>query len=123
MKLYKDNIDQFDLDQAREILANYYGVSIDSTAEAESTESLLDIAQDQGIWIPKDQIEDIIDTIYDGQWDDAGNAMLNNGINPNDVADYIEKAREERPEIYSFFSLGHATSLASTYYMLRGKAK
>ncbi len=64
--------------------------------------------------------DDILDDLYNGNWTDGANKMLENYITPNNLIDWLEEQREELGEEYhSHFDLGSAVSITELYNRAR----
>ena len=64
--------------------------------------------------------DDILDSIYNGNWTDAAQQMLELNVSPNALTDYIEDYRFENcAEAYEFFDLSSAVCITQLYEQQR----
>ena len=97
--IYRNNINEYTLEDVKEELNSYYGVS--DLEDAETAEECLEVAEEQGIYIYDNLQDDILDDFYNGNWTQGVSKMYKNNIYPRDLIDYIEEAESN----YSYITL------------------
>ena len=62
--------------------------------------------------------DDVLNTIYYGNWNGGAKQMLNNCITPDSLVDYINDFRyDKNEEGYEFFDLSSAVAITDVYHM------
>lgn len=115
--LYRNDIYGLNED-ARIDLLEEHGIKAPNSLESYEAFELI---EEQGIALFDSLEDDILDSLYNGNWSYGAEQMLEEHINPQDIANYIEEAREEIEEAYSWFDLSHMTALCSVYYSARAE--
>ena len=120
--LYRNDIYEMDSDELMEALENYNIVTALEADELEPEEVIELIEVEHGHLFMRVE-DDILDTIYNGNWTDAVEQMMDTSTGymfPSQIADYIEDVRfEEDPDTFGWFELSHMSALCDVFYSAR----
>jgi type I site-specific restriction-modification system R (restriction) subunit len=118
--MYKNEIRMMNERELQELVNDYQLIFEDPGMI--DAEEIIELLEDHQGYIPESVEEDILNSIYNGNWTDAVEQMLESNITPNSLVDYIEDYRfEVCPGSYEWFTLEHAVSLTSLYGEVRSR--
>ena len=109
--MYRDDINNIETKQEVLDLIEEEGITdLDLTIELdELKESLIEALEDNGYWIETAQ-DDILDSVYNGNWNEGAKIMLDEHISIYNLIDFIEESELD----YEWFDLTHVASLMET---------
>jgi len=120
--IYTNEIYEMDITELLEALENYNVVTALEEDELEPEGVIELIQQEQGFLFTCIE-DDILDSIYNGNWSDAVEQMMDTDTGymfPSQIADYIEDQRFEVDEsCFEWFNLGSMSALCDTFYSKR----
>ena len=110
--MYRDQIMNMDIEDFETLIAGY-----DINQEVGKEDLCNFIEEREGLF--DTAYDDILDSIYNGNWTEGAEIMLREHIHPNNLIDWLEEQREDIQEYYSFFGLSHAVAMAEEYRTVR----
>jgi len=118
MDLYRDEIYMMDEEQLWAVLK---AKKIDCEREVlDSDDVIVLLEYHEGI-VYESIEDDILNSIYNGNWTDGAKQMVKNYITPNALIDYIDNYRFENiQEAYEWFDLSSAVAITQLYEQKRG---
>ena len=116
--MYKNEI--YEMDQMELLfLVGEHDLDIDITKDLDCDEVIEALEYSQGK-VYESAEDDIVDSIYNGNWTYAVEQMDDMNIYPSGLVDYIEDYRFEiGDEAYEWFNLTHASSITELFYQTR----
>ena len=118
MSLYKDEINMMDEEQLWAVLKSN---KIDCEFEVLDADDVIELLEYHEGKVYESVEDDILDSIYNGNWTQGAEQMLQNHITPNALVDYINDYRfENSQEAYDWFDLSYAVTIAQLYQQERG---
>ena len=119
MDLYRDEISMMDEGQLWAVLKNH---KIDCEREVLDMDDVIELLEYHEGKVYESIEDDILDTIFNGNWTDGAKQMVQNHITPNALVDYIENYRFENiQEAYEWFDLSSAVAITQLYLQARGQ--
>ena len=118
MSLYKDEINNMGKEQLWEVLKSK---KIDCELKQLDSDDVIELLEYHEGKVYESVEDDILDTIFNGNWTDGAKQMVQNHITPNALVDYIENYRFENiQEAYEWFDLSSAVAITQLYLQARG---
>ena len=118
--LYRNDIYEMDSDELMEALENY---NVITALEADdlAAEDVIELIEAEQGHLYLCEEDDILDTIYNGNWTSAVEQMMDSGyMFPSQIADYVEDQRYEIDDsCFEWFDLGSMSALCDVFYSAR----
>ena len=115
--LYRNEITEMEQIELMELIAKY-ALRVESDSEGWiDTDDVIEALTGIIYECPEDEI---LDSIYNGNWTQAAHQMLELYVTPSALVDYIEDYRfENYAEAYEFFDLSSAVCITQLYEQQR----
>ncbi len=125
MSYYKTEIREMNEAELIAVVAEY-ALKIEDTDYIDADE-IIEIIEDRHETLFECAEDDILDSIYNGNWSQAVEMMQDTDTGymfPSQIADYIEDQRFEIDDsMYEWFDLGSMSALCDTFYSARENAR
>ena len=116
--LYKNQIHEMNENELTH-LAMSKSIELEDSEYVDPDE-IIELIEDREGTIFESPEDDILDSIYNGNWSYAVEQMHDMNIYPDGLIDYIEDYRfEVNPDAYDWFTLEHAVNITQLYYQLQ----
>jgi len=118
MDLYRDEINMMDEEELWKVLKTK---KIDCEFEVLDSDDVIELLEHHEGKVYESIEDDILDSIFNGNWTDGAKQMVENNITPNALIDYINDYRFENiQEAYEWFDLSSAVAITQLYEQKRG---
>ena len=115
MRVYRNEIHEMTDEELMELLDENNIVTALEIGEVDADDVIDLIEAEHGV-IYESAEDDILDSIYNGNWSQAAEQMLEVHITPSGLVDYISDYRfEQYEEAYEFFDLSSAVCITQLY--------
>ena len=118
MDLYRDAINMMGEEELWAVLKSK---KIDCEIEELNSDDVIELLEYHEGKVYESVEDDILDSIFNGNWTQGAKQMVRNHVSPNALVDYIEDYRFENiQEAYDWFDLSSAVAITQLYQQERG---